>query len=320
MISDDTKSKIRRLFHAEQWPIGTIARDLCVHHSAVRRALLRDGVALAAMATRPSKLDPYLPFVIETLDKYPDVAASRLYEMVRERGYPGAPDHFRALIARHRKPKPAEAFLRLSTLRGEQAQVDWAHFGHIEIDGARRPLVAFVMVLSWSRWAWLRFGVDIRMGSFLEHHEAAFQAFGGVPRVLLYDNLKSAVTQRIGDAIVFNAALSSFAGHYRYEARPVAPYRGNEKGRVERAIRDVRTSFFAARTWKDLADLNAQAERWCRELRGIRKHPDERTLTFGGGLRRRARGAPRAARRCVSGRGSGRGAGRQDALRALRQQ
>ena len=107
MISDDTKSKIRRLFHAEQWPIGTIARDLCVHHSAVRRALLRDGVALAAMATRPSKLDPYLPLVIETLDKYPDVAASRLYEMVRERGYPGAPDHFRALIARHRKLKPA---------------------------------------------------------------------------------------------------------------------------------------------------------------------------------------------------------------------
>lgn len=98
--------------------------------------------------------------------------------------------------------------------------------------------------------------------------------------MLLYDNLKSAVTQRIGDAIVFNPDLLAFAGHYGYEPRPVAPYRGNEKGRVERAIRDVRESFFAAREWKDLADLNAQAERWCREVREARRHPDDRTLTI----------------------------------------
>jgi len=84
--------------------------------------------------------------------------------------------------------------------------------------------------VSWSRWMFLRFGVDQRMGSFLGHHAAAFEALGGVPRVLLYDNLKSAVTQRIGDAIVFNDTLLAFAAHHRYEARPVAPYRGNEKG------------------------------------------------------------------------------------------
>lgn len=279
MISDELKSKIRRLYHAEQWPVGTIARELTLHHSTVRRALLGDGVPLASLPTRKTKLDPYLPFVLDVLEKYPKVTASRIYDMVRERGYTGARDHFRTMVARHRKPKAAEAFLRLSTVRGEEAQVDWGHFGHIMIGGARRALVAFVMVLSWSRWAWLRFGLDMRMGSFLEHHEAAFQAWGGVPRVILYDNLKSAVTQRIGDAIVFNADLSAFASHYGYDARPVAPYRGNEKGRVERTIRDVRTSFFAARTWTDLADLNAQAERWCHEVRGVRKHPDDRTLT-----------------------------------------
>jgi len=133
--------------------------------------------------------------------------------------------------------------------------------------------------VSWSRWMFLRFGVDQRMGSFLGHHAAAFEALGGVPRVLLYDNLKSAVTQRIGDAIVFNDTLLAFAAHHRYEARPVAPYRGNEKGRVERGIRDVRESFFAARSWTDLDDLNRQAERWCREVRGARKHPEDRTRT-----------------------------------------
>lgn len=284
MLSDELKAKIRRLFHAERLPIGTVAKTLGLHHSTVRRALIHEGVPLTAISRRPSKLDPYLPFVVDALERYPGITASRLYGMVRERGYDGRPDHFRAMVARHRKPKPAEAFLRRSTLRGEEAQVDWAHFGRIEIDGASRPLVAFVLVLSWSRWAHLRFGVDMRIGSFLEHHQLAFEALGGVPRVVLYDNLKSAVVQRIGDAIVFNRDLEAFASHYGYEPRPVAPYRGNEKGRVERAIRHVRTSFFLGRSYRDLADLNAQAADWCREVRGARKHPDDRTLTVASAL------------------------------------
>jgi transposase len=279
VIPADLEAKIRRLFHAESWPIRTIAGQLGVHHSTVRRALLRDGVPLSAVPTRRSKADPYVPFIVQTLEKHPDLRASRLFEMVKERGYEGAPDHFRAVVARHRPKRAAEAFLRLTTLPGEQAQVDWGHFGHIEIEGARRPLVAFVMVLSWSRWMFLRFGVDQRMGSFLAHHEAAFEELGGVPRVVLYDNLKSAVTQRIGDDVVFNPTLLAYSAHQRYEPRPCAPYRGNEKGRVERGIRDVRESFMPARTWTDLADLNRQAAAWCRNVRGARKNPEDKTLT-----------------------------------------
>lgn len=279
MIPAHLEAQIRRLHHAEKWPVGTIARHLGLHHQTVRRVLLSDGVPLSTIPTRRSKADPFLPFILQTLTTWPDLRASRLHQMVKERGYEGGPDHFRAIVARHRPRKPSEAFLRLSTLPADQAQVDWGHFGHIEVDGARRPLLAFVMVLSWSRWMFLRFGLDQRMGSFLAHHQAAFEAFGGVPRVLLYDNLKSAVTQRIGDAIVFNPTLLAFAGHCRFEPRPVAQYRGNEKGRVERAIRDTRESFWPARTWTDLDDLNAQAETWCREVRGARKHPDDRTRT-----------------------------------------
>src|SRR6202142_2548833 len=72
------------------------------------------------------------------------------------------------------------------------------------------------------------------MENFLRGHVAAFEAWQGVPRVLLYDNLKSAVLERRGDAIRFHPTLLGFAGHYRYEPRPVAAARGNEKGRVER--------------------------------------------------------------------------------------
>ena len=119
--------------------------------------------------------------------------------------------------------------------------------------------MAFVMVLSYSRMIYLRFFLDARMENFLRGHVGAFEAFGGVPRVLLYDNLKSAVLERIGSTIRFHPTLLAFSGHYRYEARPVAIARGNEKGRVERAIRYVRDNFFAGLTYADLNDLNAKA-------------------------------------------------------------
>ena len=118
--------------------------------------------------------------------------------------------------------------------------------------------MAFVMVLSWSRKIFLRFYLNQQLANFLRGHVAAFEQWQGLPKVLLYDNLKSAVLERQGDAILFNPQLLAFAGHYHFEARPVAVYRGNEKGRVERAIRYIRNNFFAAREFCDLDDLNAK--------------------------------------------------------------
>jgi transposase len=207
--------------------------------------------------------------------------------MVRERGYRGGPDHFRHLVACHRPRRPAEAYLRLRTLPGEQAQVDWGHFGHLTIGRARRPLMAFVMVLSYSRQIFLRFFLDARLESFLRGHVGAFTAWQGCPRVLLYDNLKSAVLERQADAIRFHPTLLAFAAHYHYEPRPVAVARGNEKGRVERAVRYVRDGFFAARQFADVDDLNAQAAAWCAGAAADRPCPEQQTLSV------RARPLPR---------------------------
>lgn len=279
MIPPEIEAAILRLHHVEKWKPGTIARQLGVHHETVARVLAQSGVSRDHIPRRRSIADPYVAFIQATLEKYPTLPASRLYDMVRERGYPGAPDHFRAVIRRYRPKPPAEAFLRLRTLPGEQAQVDWASFGQIEIDGTTRPLMAFVMVLSYSRRIFLWFTPDQRTGAFLRGHALAFAAFGGVPRVVLYDNLKSAVIERKGDAIRFNETLIAFASHHRYEPRPVAPYRGNEKGRVERAIRYIRDSFFPARTWRDLDDLNAQAGAWCEGPASSRRCPEDRKRT-----------------------------------------
>jgi len=277
-IAQELESQILRYFHAEKWRIGTIAAQLSLHRGTVQRVLAQAGLPVQAPLQRPSRVDPYLPFIRDTLEQFPTLTASRLYQMVRERGYAGGPDHFRHLVCLHRPRRPTEAYLRLRSLPGEQAQVDWGHFGHCEIGRAHRPLMAFVMVLSYSRQIFLQFFLDARMENFLRGHGAAFQAFGGVARVLLYDNLKSAVLERQGQAIRFHPTLLAFAGHYRYEPRPVAVARGNEKGRVERAIRYVRDSFFAAREYRDLADLNAQAEAWCLGQAADRRCPEDTAL------------------------------------------
>jgi transposase len=278
-ISQELEAKILRYFHVEKWQVGTIATQLGVHHGTVDRVLSQAGLPKAERPHRASLIDSYLPFVLQTLKQYPKLTASRLYAMVRERGYSGGEDHFRHLIAHHRPRPQPEAYLRLKTLPGEQGQVDWGHFGKLAIGKAERTLMAFVMVLSFSRKIFLRFFLDARMANFLRGHEAAFQAWKGLPRVLLYDNLKSAVLERQGDAIRFHPTLLEFAAHYRFEPRPVAVARGNEKGRVERAIRYIRDSFFAARQWRDLDDLNAQAAVWCQGQAADRPCPEDRSMS-----------------------------------------
>jgi len=277
-VTPELHAQILRYYHVERWRTGTIARQLQVHHGTVERVLRQAGLPRIGVV-RASRIDPYLPFIHETLKRFPTLGASRLYAMARERGYSGGPDHFRHLIAHHRPRPGAEAYLRLVTLVGEQGQVDWAHFGHLQIGRAKRPLMAFVMVLSWSRRIFLRFSLDARMESFLRGHSQAFEAWGGLPRVLLYDNLKSAVLERQGNAIRFSPTLLAFAGHYRFEPRPVAVARGNEKGRVERSIRYIRDNFFAARSYTDLADLNAQADKWCLGQADDRLCPQDKALT-----------------------------------------
>jgi transposase len=277
VIPTELEDKILRLYRAEKWLPNTIATQLQVHHSTVRRVLNRAGVLAAAK--RPSRLDPFMPLMREVLQAYPNLRSTRIYTMLQERGYQGGADHVRHVVATMRPRRPAEAFRRLRTLPGEQAQVDWGHFGHLTVGRAKRPLMGFVMVLSYSRAIFLRFYADARMSSFLHGHQAAFQAFGGVARVVLYDNLKSAVLERHRDIIRLHPTLRAFAGHHCFDPKPVGVARGNEKGRVERAIQYIRHAFFAARTFENLADLNAQADKWCNGPAMQRRCPEDRSVS-----------------------------------------
>jgi transposase len=118
-IAPDIEAQILRYYHAERWRVGTIAKQLRVHRDTVARVLAQAGLPYIERPPRPSKIDPYLPFIHETLTKFPTLRASRLLVMVQERGYRGGPSQFRHIIARHRPRPPAEAYLRLRTLPGE---------------------------------------------------------------------------------------------------------------------------------------------------------------------------------------------------------
>ena len=272
----ETRVQIPRYFYAEHWKIGTIAQALNVHPDTVRRAIEVERFHHAEL--RQSIVDPYLPFLRETLEQHPRLRATRLYRMVRDRGYAGSVEQLRRVVARLR-PQPKEAFLRLQVFPAEQGQVDWAYFGSALVCRARRQLSCFVMTLSWSRALYLEFFSDQTMENFLRGRVRAFASWPGAPRVILYDNLRSAVLERRGDQVHFNPRLLELAAHYHFALRPCQIRAGNQKGRVERAIRFARDSFWAGRTFTTLEECNRQALLWRDEVAHQRRWPDDGSRT-----------------------------------------
>ena len=273
MISPETHAQIRRYFYAEHWKVGTIASELGLHADTVRNAI----EAQRFRGTRPlraSIVDPWLGFIRQTLEQHPRLRATRIYQMVHDRGYTGSVVQLRRAVANLR-PSFGEAFLKLQVLPGEQAQADWAHFGHVIVGRARRALSCFVMTLSYSRALYLEFFFDQTTENFLRGHVHAFEFWKGQPRVILYDNLKSAVLERRGNQVQFNPRLLELSAHYYFAPRPCQVRAGNEKGRVERAIRYVRDSFWAGRTFTTLAECNHQACAWRDQVAHRRRWPGE---------------------------------------------
>jgi transposase len=273
MISSEQSANIRRLFHAEHWKIGTIATELGLHPDTVRGALA-SGQFLTGRTPRASLTEPYLDFIRQTLEQHPRLRATRLFQMVRDRGYTGSIVQLRRVVTTLR-PQKREAFLRLSTFPAEQAQADWACFGKVTIGRAIRSLSCFVLTLSYSRALYLEFFLDQTLENFFLGHVHAFADWDGVPRTILYDNLKAIVLERYGNAIRFNPRLLELSGHYHFAPQPCRPARGNEKGRVERAIQYIRQSFFPARPFTNLVDFNRQALLWRDTVTNLRPCPSD---------------------------------------------
>ena len=134
------------------------------------------------------KLDPYKGIIEERLREFPRLSAKRLYEEVRAAGYTGGYVRVRDYVRGVRPREPEEAVVRYETPAGRQGQVDFATF---TLPWGRRH--ALVTVLSHSRLLWVRFYQRQTMEVLIEGLESAFGWFGGVPRELLFDQMRSVV-------------------------------------------------------------------------------------------------------------------------------
>lgn len=280
-VSAETEAHIRRLFFGEHWKRGTIAAQLAIHSDVVTRVIGQVGPCPKAKSTNVHEsLCSFSGFIDETLERYPHLVATRLYDMLVARGFTGTIRVVRTYLRRVR-PKPKnEAFLRVKPLVAEQAQVDWGHVGYLEFPGCKRPLWVFVCVLAYSRAIFAELVLDLSVHSLRRSLVRAAEFFGGSCRQWLFDNPKTVVIQRHGDAVRFHSSLLELAGAMRVEPRVCGVRKPHEKGRVERAIRYLRERFFAARTIHSVEQGNAQLLEFIETIAMQRPHPQwpERTV------------------------------------------
>lgn len=276
----ELEAEIVRLHYAEHWRVGTIATQLDRHPDVVRR-VLGIGAPRAPSQLRPRLVDPYREFIDDTLRRYPKRRATRLYDMLRERGYTGAVRTLREYVALVRPKPKREIYLATETMAGEQAQVDWAYVDKIQVPGGERALWLFVMVLAHSRALWGEFVLDLSVHSLVRSLVRASIAFGGSTRQWLFDNPKTVVLERVGTAVRFHPTLLALCAQMRVEPRLCAVARPEHKGKVERAIRYLRDRFLAGRRILGVDEGNRALAKFLVEVAHQRPHPVHHQRTVG---------------------------------------
>lgn len=245
-----------------------------IHHwirsGQLNRDLDEEAVRYRPRPPVPRKLDAYRGLIQARLEEFPKLSSVRLLKELHQAGYEGGYTQIKDFV-RSVRPRPSvEPVQRFETPPGHQAQVDFAQF-HLPW-GRRWALLA---VLGYSRLLWLRFFKRQTMSVLFSGLEEAFGYFGGVPKEILFDQMRSVIVsdQRFdGGPLVTNPEFSRFAHHWQFRPRACRPYRAQTKGKVERPIRYVRESFFYGRDFVSDEDLNARALRWIETTANVRRH------------------------------------------------
>jgi len=262
--------------------IRAIARAMGVSRNTVRRHLRGgDGAAVRKPAARRvEKLDPFKGYIVDRLKAAaPDlIPASVLFREIKTRGYTGGETRLKQFVRGLRTAPKPDPVVRFETEPGEQMQVDWASIGR----GADQ-LSVLIATLGWSRASYVEFCDDERLETLIGCHANAFATFGGAPREVLYDNVKTVVLERnaYGRGVHrFHPGFLDYARHMGFLPRLCRPYRAKTKGKVERFIRYLKGSFwvpFAASMKQaglrpDKHAANTAVARWLREVANARVH------------------------------------------------
>ena len=260
--------------------IRDIARLLKVSRNTVRRYIRGEGLPRYERKARPSKLDNYKQYIAERVRAAaPEwIPATVLQRELRALGYTGGVSILKEHLATLKPVARPEPLIRFETEPGRQMQADFA-----TIRRGKDRLAVFIATLGWSRAAFVEFVTDERMETLLGCHERAFFYFGGVPREVLYDNMRTVVTERdrYGPGLHrYNRTFLDFAHHHGFVPRLCQPYRPRTKGKVERFIRYLRASFYVPLASQlspegltvDRDTANARVGTWLREIANARVH------------------------------------------------
>ena len=282
MLTPDQISEIHRLHRVEKWSLRKIAQHLRIGRHTLTK-YLESPAQKPARRDRASKLDPFKAAITELLQQDPTANAPVIAQRLRPLGYDGGvtviKDYLRAV---RRTSVARRAYVRMEPSPGERCDVDWGHFGALLYKGAPRKLYGFCLVECHSRKMFLEFTHSQSFETFARCHIHAFEFLSGTSREIWYDNLATAVAEHNGNLVRFNPRFLGFAREYDFVPRACHVRAAWEKGKVERAIGYVRQNFWPLRSFTSLADVNAQARQWLKEVANRRQHretsqaPDER--------------------------------------------
>lgn len=250
----------------KQWEI---AEMLGVTDRTVRN-YLRPRIMPSERYQRPSKLDPFKPFIDSVLDRNPHYNRELLVDRLRKIGYQGKISILRDYAAAVQKRIELQAVIRFETEMGRQAQVDWKEFGKQVVDGKETKLYAFVMILGYSRKPFVHFTTSMDQPTLLACHVLAFAWFGGVPAEILYDNMRTAFQPDIEGNWQPTKRLLALAAHYGFTPRRCRIRRPETKGKVERIIGYLDNNFWPRMEGQELslATLNAEVSDWITAIGG----------------------------------------------------
>lgn len=279
MTDPQVQALILSMYYSDKRSMESIARELGVNRKTVIRIVRRREVRLdRSQSLRKTQLDPFKEVLKGQLLKDPKVTGTALLNQLRSLGYTGGITILRDFLLKERGQMvhPREAFLRLDFGPGEVAQVDWGEFGDVFGDGIK--VHCFAMVMAFSRMIYVEFTRSEKFEEFIRCHENAFKFFGGVPRECWYDNLATAVSDRMGSLIRFNARFMAYMAHHSVRPHACNVARGNEKGRVEDLIKYIRMNFWSGRTFVDFDDLTKQLFVWRNQTANQREHRSTRRV------------------------------------------
>jgi transposase len=211
------------------------------------------------------------------------IPATVLMREIVARGYTGGSSQLRAYMHSLRPVLPWNPVVRFETAPGEQMQVDW-----VEFRKGKNPLYAFCATLGFSRMSFVEFVTDMKVETLIACHQHAFEAFGGVPKRVLYDNMKTVVIERdtSGEGEHrFHAGFLDYARHCGFVIKLCRPYRAKTKGKVERFNGYLRRSFYVplaaqlkqAGLILDVVTANIQVRIWLKDIANERIHGTTQT-------------------------------------------